>query len=126
MSMNVTQRSPGPIVALLLLSCLGKAETVDKEFLQALPAAEQSMKDDVDHWGLPFSDQLRRFVSARSSFRKTLGEQAPKNFIVGTDRKTAAPNGQRCPSLPVLPQAMFAGMSCRPFPPWQETTTAIL
>ena len=82
--MNVTQRLAGPIIAVLSLSCLGRAETVDKEFLQSLPAAEQSMKDSVDHWGLPFSDQLRRFVSARSSFRETLGEQAPKNFIVGT------------------------------------------
>ena len=31
-----------------------------------------------------FSDQLRRFLAAREAFRKALGAQAPRDFIVGT------------------------------------------
>jgi len=67
----------------LLFYPFGRAETVDKSFLTTLPPEEQAMKDEVDHWGLPFSDQLRRFISARSSFRNELGNRAPKNFILG-------------------------------------------
>ena len=59
------------------------AETVDKEFLQTLPAEEQAMQDTVDHWGHPFSDQLRRFLAGGSSFRGQLGDKAPQDFIVG-------------------------------------------
>ncbi len=55
----------------------------DEQYLKTLPAGEQALKDTVDHWGLPFADQLRRFTSARSSFRKKLGKGAPENFIVG-------------------------------------------
>lgn len=61
-----------------------EAVTVDKEFLKTLPPEEQSLKDTVDHWGLPFSDQLRRFLSARETFRSALGARAPKDFMVGT------------------------------------------
>jgi hypothetical protein len=61
-----------------------KAAPVDQEFLKTLPPGEQSLKDTVDHWGLPFSDQLRRFLSAREAFRSKLGAQASKDFLVGT------------------------------------------
>jgi len=67
----------------LLLSQLGRAAEVDKQFLKTLPPQEQALKDSVDHWGLPFADQLRRFLSARSSFRKALGRRSPKGFLVG-------------------------------------------
>jgi len=59
------------------------AAEVNKKFLTTLPKKEQAMKDEVDHWGLPFSDQLRRFINARSQLKKQLGTKAPKNFLVG-------------------------------------------
>ncbi|MCK5113760.1 MAG: DUF4091 domain-containing protein [Phycisphaerae bacterium] len=59
------------------------AAEVDKKFLATLPKKEQEMKDDVDHWGLPFADQLRRFIKARSQLQDQLGAKAPKNFLVG-------------------------------------------
>jgi hypothetical protein len=61
-----------------------EAATVDEKFLKTLPPEEQSLQDTVDHWGLPFSDQLRRFLSAREAFRSALGAQAPKHFMLGT------------------------------------------
>jgi hypothetical protein len=63
---------------------LSQTVTVDEKLLKTLPAEEQSLKDTVDHWGLPFSDQLRRFLAARETFRKALGTQAPREFFVGT------------------------------------------
>ena len=59
------------------------AVEVNKKFLKTLPAEEQAMKDEVDHWGLPFSDQLRRFTNKQAQFKKLLGDKAPENFIIG-------------------------------------------
>ncbi|MHC4122767.1 MAG: DUF4091 domain-containing protein [Planctomycetota bacterium] len=59
------------------------AAEVDKDFLKTLPPGEQAIANEVDHWGLPFSDQLRRFISAKESFKKQIGQRAPENFIVG-------------------------------------------
>ena len=67
----------------LLAPCVA-AEPTDDELLKQVPAAEQSLKDQADHWGLPFSEQLRRFVAARDEWRRSLGPQAPHGFIVGT------------------------------------------
>jgi hypothetical protein len=63
---------------------LSQTVTVDEKLLKTLPAEEQSLQDTVDHWGLPFADQLRRFLAARETFRKSLGTQAPREFFVGT------------------------------------------
>ena len=71
------------VFVLPLFATLGEAAEVDKEFLQSLPAEEQAMKDTVDHWGLPFADQLRRFLAGRSSFRKVLDTSSPNGFIIG-------------------------------------------
>ncbi|MCE5302405.1 MAG: DUF4091 domain-containing protein [Planctomycetaceae bacterium] len=62
---------------------LTAAELTDAELLKQVPASERALRDQVDHWGLPFSEQLRRFVAARDAWRKTLGPQAPQNFWVG-------------------------------------------
>ena len=79
-----------PIVSAVLLPALflvstahGDAPTVDAEFLKTLPQEEQALKDTVDHWGLPFADQLRRFLAAGETFRVALGDKSPKGFIVG-------------------------------------------
>jgi hypothetical protein len=70
-----------PVVC--LFASWAAAEPTDEEVLKQVPAAEQVMKDEVDHWGLPFSEQLRRFSRAREAWRKSLGDQAPRDFIVG-------------------------------------------
>ncbi|MCX5682060.1 MAG: hypothetical protein NT049_00010, partial [Planctomycetota bacterium] len=70
-----------PIV--MLLARCAAAEPTDEELLKQVPTAEQAMQDEVDHWGLPFSEQLRRFAAARESWRQSLGQQAPRDFIVG-------------------------------------------
>ncbi|HIJ73605.1 MAG TPA: DUF4091 domain-containing protein [Candidatus Hydrogenedentes bacterium] len=65
------------------LPVIGGAAELDKEFLDALPEEEQAMKNQVDHWGLPFSDQLRRFINGRNRLKTQLGEKTPQNFLVG-------------------------------------------
>ncbi len=65
------------------ISGILSADEVNTKFLKTLPAGEQAMKDEVDHWGLPFSDQLRRFINARSQLKKQLGAKTPKNFLIG-------------------------------------------
>jgi hypothetical protein len=65
------------------MSVIGGEIAVDKKFLKTLPKAEQAMKDEVDHWGLPFSDQLRRFLNGRAVLEKQLGGKAPEKFIIG-------------------------------------------
>ncbi|MEN6407824.1 MAG: hypothetical protein ABFC77_15320, partial [Thermoguttaceae bacterium] len=62
---------------------LAAAEPTDAELLKQAPASDQVFRDCVDHWGLPFSEQLRRFVAARDAWRKSLGPQAPQDFWVG-------------------------------------------
>jgi len=59
------------------------AEPTDDELLKQTPPAEQAVQTEVDHWGLPFSEQLRRFAAARDAWRQSLGPQAPQHFIVG-------------------------------------------
>ncbi len=59
------------------------AEPTDEELLKQTPPAEQAAQTEVDHWGLPFSEQLRRFAAARDAWRQALGPQAPQNFLVG-------------------------------------------
>ena len=68
---------------IFVLSAITYAAKVDKKFLETLPKEEQNMKDEVDHWGLPFSDQLRRFLKGGEEFRKKVGSDIPKNFIIG-------------------------------------------
>jgi len=65
------------------ISGIINAAQINKKFLETLPKEEQAMKDEVDHWGLPFSDQLRRFIDARSQLKKHLGIETPKNFLLG-------------------------------------------
>ena len=71
------------VLILLCVPAMSFAANVDKAFLKTLPAAEQAMADEVDHWGLPFSDQLRRFIKAKDDFRALLEPNAPTNFILG-------------------------------------------
>jgi hypothetical protein len=59
------------------------AEPSDEELLKQVPPDEQALQSEVDHWGLPFSEQLRRFAAARDAWRQSLGQQAPRDFIVG-------------------------------------------
>jgi len=85
MNLRSFVRPCGIVLAWLLLCRPAPGQVVDKEFLQSLPAEEQAMQDTVDHWGLPFSDQLRRFVAARAEFRRALGDAAPGDFFVGIE-----------------------------------------
>ena len=71
------------VILLALCASLAHAQAVTKEYLKTLPPAEQAMKDEVDHWGLPFADQLRRFIAGRDAFRAQLGNQAVNGFVVG-------------------------------------------
>ena len=71
------------LLIVFAMSGIAGAAEVNKKFLKTLPAEEQAMKDEVDHWGLPFSDQLRRFINGQAQFRKQLGTKAPENFIPG-------------------------------------------
>jgi len=59
------------------------AEPTDAELLGQVPQDQQALQDRVDHWGLPFSEQLRRLDRARRAQREALGDKAPKNFLVG-------------------------------------------
>lgn len=55
-----------------------------------LPPAENIVKDDVDHWGLAFSDQLAAFESHVRSFAQKTGIASP-DYILGAEtslRKT--------------------------------------
>ena len=55
-----------------------------------LPPEETAIQKDVDHWGLPFSDQLRAFDANFRKFAKATGKSRP-NYILGVEtslRKT--------------------------------------
>ena len=71
------------LLGAILCGRLVQAEPAETAIVKTLPAEEQAIKDTVDHWGLPFSDQLRRFFAARDAFRSAAGPQAPKDFFVG-------------------------------------------
>lgn len=62
---------------------MSEAAKPEEDVLRSLPAEELAIKDSVDHWGLPFADQLRRFTAARDRFRQQLGDRAPRDFFVG-------------------------------------------
>ncbi len=72
------------VVGLLcLLPALGRAAAPeDAELLKTLPEAELAIKDTVDHWGLPFADQVRRFQQAQARWSRDL-PMAPADFILG-------------------------------------------
>jgi hypothetical protein len=59
------------------------AGPADDKLLPSLPAEERALRDTVDHWGLPFADQLRRFTAAVATQRQHLGAAAPQGFVVG-------------------------------------------
>lgn len=69
--------------ATFIIPHMAHAAKFERGFTDTLPEEERAMKDTVDHWGLPFSDQLRRFIKARTNQQQALGNKAPKNFIVG-------------------------------------------
>lgn len=50
---------------------------------KSLPPAEQKRADQVDHWRLPFSDQIRRFQKGFASQMEQLKEKSPKKFLIG-------------------------------------------
>lgn len=61
----------------LLVNCIFCADK------SKLPNAEQAIMNSGDHWRLGFYDQVRRFETAETEFKKKLGASAPKNFMVG-------------------------------------------
>lgn len=69
--------------AAVLLGATALAAPPDQKIVDSLPPAERAIKDTVDHWGLPFSDQLRRLEAAAQAQREHLGALAPKGFVVG-------------------------------------------
>ncbi len=82
---NLMSRSCLGVLTWVLLTALALAAgPTDQELLKSLPEAELALKDTLDHWGLPFSDQLRRFQQAQQSWLDLLGADAPKDFMLGT------------------------------------------
>jgi len=69
--------------AMLWAAIAAEAGPADEQLIQSLPAEEQAIKDTVDHWGLPFADQLQRLSAAAATQREQLGALAPKGFVVG-------------------------------------------
>ena len=67
---------------IIFLSFPGFAVTA-KLNKNSLPLAEQELANQVDHWGLSFSDQVRRFQKGITSQMDQLEEKSPKNFLVG-------------------------------------------
>lgn len=59
------------------------AGPADDKVVQSLPPEERAIKDTVDHWGLPFADQLQRLTAAVAAQREHLATAAPKGFVVG-------------------------------------------
>ena len=66
-----------------LLSANTYAAKIDGKIIDVLSEQEQGMKDQVDHWGLPFTDQLSRFLDGQSKLKESLGAEMPENFIIG-------------------------------------------
>jgi len=82
---NLMSRSCLGVLTWVLLTALALAAgPTDQELLKSLPEAELALKDTLDRWGLPFSDQLRRFQQAQQSWLDLLGADAPKDFMLGT------------------------------------------
>ena len=83
--MNLMSRSClGVLACVLSMAAAAAAGPTDQELLKFLPEAELALKDTLDHWGLPFSDQLRRFQHAQQYWLDLLGEEAPKDFMLAT------------------------------------------
>jgi len=68
----------------LPVSCAAAAEPNVAELLKSLPEAELAIKDTVDHWGLPFADQLRRFRRGQESWQALFRGEGPEDFMLGT------------------------------------------
>lgn len=78
-------RGVGRAMGWLLLGVwAAAADAADEDLLRDLPSVELAFKDTLDHWGLPFADQLRRFKQAQASWQDLLGADAPAEFMVGT------------------------------------------
>lgn len=83
--MNLMSRSSLGVLTWVVLTVVAVATgPTDQELLKTLPEAELALKDTLDHWGLPFSDQLRRFTQAQQYWLDLLGAEAPKDFMLGT------------------------------------------
>ncbi len=80
---RISHFCPG-LVACVVLAASVAASAADQELLASLPEAELALQDTLDHWGLPFSDQLRRFQQAQEYWLDLLGGEATKNFMLGT------------------------------------------
>ena len=78
---NITK--VGIVILLLSLPCFGSEPN-------QLPGEEAALKNDVDHWGLAFSDQLEVFKENFQMFAKKTGMKSP-DYVVGVEsplRKT--------------------------------------
>lgn len=85
MRMNLMSRcGRGMLVCVLLAASAAAAPAADEDLLKSLPDAELALKDKLDHWGLPFSDQLRRFKQAQEHWLDVLGSDASTDFMLGT------------------------------------------
>jgi hypothetical protein len=67
-----------PIVGAMLWLCASAAMAVT---VDSLPEAEKAIANDVDPWGLPFSDQLRHFQAEFSRFQAT--SPGEKSYALG-------------------------------------------
>jgi len=75
---------PGALAWGLAATVALAAGPTDQELLKSLPEAELTLKDTVDPWGLPFSDQLRRFQHGQRHWAELLGAEAPEDFLLAT------------------------------------------
>jgi len=75
-----------PTVASFLVAVCCGVSDAGAEF----PAPENAVKDDVDHWGIAFSDQLNAFESAFADFQRKAGK-GKLDYVLGVEtslRKT--------------------------------------
>ncbi|MBM3335153.1 hypothetical protein FJY63_10875, partial [Candidatus Sumerlaeota bacterium] len=77
-------------VAISLLLLFATCEVIaQKKDMPTFPPAEDAIKNDVDHWGLPFSDQKRRFDKAFAAFeakyRNAHPGAGPLNYALGVE-----------------------------------------
>jgi len=85
----VRSRQLIPAMFVLALTAADAAESAAPK----LPPAEQKIKDTVDHWGAPFSDQLRAFNTKFRAYEQKLGK-GKLDYVLGVEtslRKTFLP-----------------------------------
>ncbi len=68
---------------------IGSPAMGQKKDAPIFPPAEEAIKNDVDHWGLPFADDVRRFDKGCAAFEAKLRQKRPDapplNYVVGIE-----------------------------------------